>query len=303
MSHGSTDDVKQGRQTVAKSRTFGSSPVDAVAIVEAPVSQWYIQRARVAFLVVGLVSGLAVAAAVAAFSPLALAVVLGLLAGAVCGFSAAVLVRVWPVLRVLWWWLIEIALAAALVLGPAALARATGPGAALTAVGLVLVICAAVAPVRRWLVAAFWCVAVRHRLRLCFAHIVRGSVGVRPGTLPLVLWARPTPAGARVWLWLRPGLELADLDDKCGRIAVACWANQARVVAASEKYAAFIRVDLSRRDPLTGRVGSPLALLIPRPRKKNPADASASPAVAPAGLDLADIPEPPVEPPARGGRR
>jgi hypothetical protein len=140
---------------------------------------------------------------------------------------------------------------------------------------------------------------VRHRLRLCFAGIVRGSGGVRPGSLPLVLWARPTPAGERVWLWLRPGLELADLDGKTGRIAVACWAKQVRVVAASERYAALIRVDIARRDPLVVRIDSPLALLISNPRKSSGADVPVSSAVPLVGLDLADIPEPAPEPRGR----
>jgi hypothetical protein len=281
---------------------FGQQPVGAITIVERPVSQWYVQRARIAFLVVGLLSGLVAAAVAAVFMSPVAAVLLGVLAGGVCGFVTAVVVRAWPVLRALWWWSIEITVVALVVLVPSTLARATEPWLALVAVGLVVLTCTAVGPVRRPLVAWSWCLAVRHRLRLCFTQIVRGSTGVRPGTLPLILWAKPTPAGARVWLWLRPGLELADLDDKCGRIAVACWANQARVVAASEKYAALVRVDLSRRDPLRLTVDSPLALLIPRPRK-NSADVPVSPAVAPVGLDLADIPEPPPEPPARGGRR
>ncbi len=287
---------------MAKGKLLGGGQVGAVTIVERPVSQWYVQRARVAFLVVGVLSGLVTAAAVAVFTSPLSAALLGVLAGAVCGFVAAVLVRAWPVLRVLWWWSIEIAVAALVVWVPSTLARVTRPWVALTLVGLVAVICVAVGPVRRWLVAWSWCLAVRHRLRLCFAQIVRGSSGVRPGTLPLILWAKPTPAGARVWLWLRPGLELADLDDKCGRIAVACWAKQARVVAASEKYAALVRVDLARRDPLTGRIDSPLALLIPSLRT-TPADVPVSPAVPLVGLDLADISEPAPEPPARGGRR
>jgi hypothetical protein len=281
---------------------FGGSPVGAVSIVERPVSQWYVQRARVAFAGVGVVSGLVAAAVVAVFGPLLLAVVAGVLAGAVCGFVAAVLVRVWPVLRVLWWWSIEIIVGALLVLGPSALARATSPWLAVAVIAVVLGVCVLVGPVRRFLIAWSWCLAVRHRLRLCFAGIVRGSSGVRPGTLPLLLWTRPTPAGARVWLWLRPGLDLADLDGKTGRIAVACWANQARVVAASEKYAALVRVDLARRDPLTGRIDSPLALLIPSLRQNTKAKVPVSPAVPPVGLDLADIEEPPVTEP-RGGRR
>jgi hypothetical protein len=236
------------------------------------------------------------------FASMLLAVVFGVLAGVVCGFVAAVLVRSWPVLRVLWWWSFEITLGAAVVLVPSSLARATRPWVALVAIMLVVAVCLLVGPMRRWLSAWSWCPVVRHRLRLCFAQIVRGSGGVRPGTLPLVLWARPTPAGERVWLWLRPGLEVSDLDDKCGRIAVACWAKLVRVVPASERYAALVRVDIARRDPLLGRVDSPLALLIPSQRTKN-AEVPVSPAVPLVGLDLADIPEPAPEPPSRSGRR
>ena len=67
-----------------------------------------------------------------------------------------------------------------------------------------------------------------------------------------MLWARPTPAGERVWLWLRPGLDLTDLDGKTGKVAVACWAGEVRVVRASARFAALVRVDMTRRDPLAG---------------------------------------------------
>ena len=158
------------------------------------------------------------------------------------------------------------------------------------------------------------CVVVRHRLRLCFATLVRSQArvaGGRPVALPLLVWARPTPAGERVWLWLRPGLSLEDLDGKAGLIAVACIANQVRVTAASERYAALLRVDVARRDPLSGRIDSPLALLIPSLRTTDDnkeddnkeAGVPVSPAVPPVGLDLADIEEPPVPEPPRGGRR
>jgi hypothetical protein len=281
---------------------FGRQPVGAITIVETPVSQWYVQRARVAFLVVGAVSGVVTAAVVAVFAPLLLAVVLGVLAGAVCGFVAAVLVRSWPVLRVLWWWSLEITVAALLVLGPSSLARATSPWLALVVVVLLAGLCGLVHPVRRLLSAWTWCVVVRHRLRLCFAGIVRGSGGVRPGSLPLVLWARPTPAGERVWLWLRPGLELADLDGKTGRVAVVCLAKEVRVVAASSRYAALIRVDVARRDPLADTVDSPLTALVAHLRGTD-ADVPVSPAVPRVGLELADVEEPAPEPPSRGGRR
>lgn len=105
------------------------------------------------------------------------------------------------------------------------------------------------------------CVVVRHRLRLCFAQFVRAVSRTRSGSLPLILWARPTPAGERVWVWvwLRPGLDLTDLEGKTSKFAVACWAGEVRVVRASERYAALLRVDIARRDPPTAEVLSPLA--------------------------------------------
>jgi hypothetical protein len=117
-----------------------------------------------------------------------------------------------------------------------------------------------------------------------------------------MLWARPTPAGERVWLWLRPGLSLEDLDGKAGLIAVTCIAKQVRIAAASERYAAFLRVDVARRDPLAEDVSSPLALLIPKRKTAVNGEVPVSPAVATFGLELADV-EVPVVPEPRGGRR
>lgn len=290
---------------MARGKLFGESPVGAVAVVEPPVSQWYARRARVTAWVAGLATDAVVTAVLSVFCPLLLAVVFGVLAGVLCGLVAGVLVRVWPVLRVLWWWSIEITAATFVVGGAVVLAHVTAWWVALPVVLLVASACLVIGRVRRFLVALSWCLAVRHRLRTCFAGIVRGSGGVRPGSLPMVLWARPTPAGERVWLWLRPGLELADLDDKAGRIAVAIPAKQVRVVAASERYAALVRVDIARRDPLAGRIDSPLALLVPSLRSdgsKSNDNSEQKAAVPLVGLDLADIEEPPVAE-SRGGRR
>jgi hypothetical protein len=235
-----------------------------------------------------------------------LAVALGALAGLLAALVAAVLVRVWPVLRTLWWWSIEIIAVGILVGGWVTLAH-LGSGWAASAV--LLAVAAAVwlpGRSRRFVSAWSWCLIVRHRLRLCFATLVRSQarvVGGRPAALPLLLWARPTPAGERVWLWLRPGLSLDDLDGKAGLIAVACIAKQVRITAASERYAALLRVDITRRDPLADEVQSPLALLVPRPKNTGRADAPVSPAVPLVGLELADIEEPAVPEPSRGGRR
>jgi hypothetical protein len=288
---------------LVKGELLGGRPVGAITIVETPVSQWYVRRARIAFLTVSIVSAVVATVVLSALVPVVLAVVAGVVVGAVCGLLVGAVVRVWPVLRVLWWWSVEIVAVAAAVLGPRMVAQATSPWLALAAVLTLAGLCVLVHPVRRFLVAWVWCLVVRHRLRLCFAGIVRGSGGLRPGSLPLVLWAKPTPAGERVWLWLRPGLDLADLDGKTGRIAVACWAKDVRVVAASLRYAALIRVDVTRRDPFAEKVPSPLALLIPRPRTEKTAEPPVSPAVPRIGLELADIEEPAPEPPTRGGRR
>jgi hypothetical protein len=283
------------------SRNLGGAPVGTIAIVEAPVSQWYARRARVTVVVVGLAVDAVVTALLSVFCPLLLAVALGALAGIVLGLLAGALVRIWPVLRVLCWWSIELVAALVVIGGPVTLAHLVSRAGALAAVVVVTGVCALVTPVRRFVFAWSNVVIVRHRLRMCFAGIVRGAGGVRPGSLPLILWGRPTLAGERVWLWLRPGLCLDDLDGRTGRIAVACIAKQVRVMPASERYAALLRVDIARRDPLSGRVDSPLALLIPALRNIE-ADVPVSPGMPPVGLDLADIEDPP-EPPTRGGGR
>jgi hypothetical protein len=254
---------------------------------------------------VGFVVDVVVTAVLSVFCPPLLAVVLGGLSGIVCAVVTAVLVRVWPVLRVLWWWSIEIAAVAVVAGGWVVLSHLTSwelaSAAVLAAVAVVLV-----PPRPRRLVWAWSsCVVVRHRLRLCFATLVRSQarvIGGRAPSLPLLLWARPTPAGERGWLWLRPGLSLEDLEGKAPLIAVACIAKQVRITAASERYAALLRVDIARRDPLADDVRSPLALLIPSLRSNTQADVPVSPAVPPVGLELADIEEPAV-PDARGGRR
>jgi hypothetical protein len=290
---------------MAKEKLFGARPVGAVTIVETPVSQWYARRARITVVVVGLAVDALVTAVLSVFCPLLLAVALGALAGLVLGLLGGLVVRVWPVLRVLCWWSIELVAALVVVGGPVALAHLVSRWAALAVVIALTVLCTLVGPVRRFVFAWSYVVIVRHRLRMCFAGIVRGAGGVRPGSLPLILWGRPTPAGERVWLWLRPGLALEDLEGKAPLIAVACIAKQVRVLPASERYAALLRVDVARRDPLSGRIESPLALLVPGLRRQDDgyrADVPVSPGMPPVGLDLADIEEPP-EPPTRGGGR
>jgi hypothetical protein len=267
-----------------------------VTVVETPVSLSYARKARVAFIAVAAAFGTVTVAAMSTMAHPVTAVVVGVLAGAVCGLVVALAVRAWPALRVLWHWSTEVALFAAVVAAWAAAASATHP---VLPAGLALVgasVFALVGPLRRRLVAWAWCGVVRHRLRLCFAEFIR-SAARAPGCLPLVLVARPTPAGERVWVWLRPGLDLSDLDGKTGKLAVACWAGEVRVVRASASHAALIRVDIARRDPLTGMVRSPLAHTVPAFADPTPVSL-AGPSLA---LDLCDLPEEVPEP--RAARR
>ena len=92
----------------------------------------------------------------------------------------------------------------------------------LAAVAVIVGVPAAIQPVRRCITAC-WCLVTRHRIRTCFSEFI---ITNRTGSLPLILWARPTPVGERVWIWLRPGLSLDDLQDRLDKIAVACWASR-----------------------------------------------------------------------------
>jgi hypothetical protein len=269
---------------------FGGPRTGSVTIVETPLAQTYARKARLTFYIVALVVALVVTVALShRFIPLA-GLVLGTLVGIVAGLVAALLVRAWPVLRALWHWSVEIGLLFTVVLGWPALVAATNTVVCLLIVSILVGVPAAVGPIRRRVIAVVWCAIWRHRLRLCFAQIIRTGVRSRAGHPPLILTARPTPAGGRVWVWLRPGLELADLEGQTGKLAVACWADQVRVARAGRSYAALVRVDIARRDPLRATIASPLPDLLP---DFDPAVvAPTSPGMPPLALDLPDVPDP-----------
>src|SRR5262249_4709625 len=109
---------------------------------------------------------------------------------------------------------------------------------------------------------------------------------IHPGLAPLILLARPSPAGERVWVWLRTGLDIGELEIRTDKVAVACWASDAQVTR-SRRHAALVRIDVTRRDPLTGFVRSPLPGLLPRSSEHStpPVDGAVT------GLDLDQVPE------------
>ncbi len=280
---------------------FGTSNRgQTVTVIEAPVAHNFRRRATVAFWVTLLTVGLLAGTVAAHYLHPIVGGLLGALIGAGCGAVVFVLIVAWPVLRIVWHWLPEIGLGLGLVYGWVWLMQSTPMWASLLTVALVVGVPAAVGPIRRRVVSAAWCLIVRHRLRLCFAAFIATN---RQGSLPLILPARPTPAGERVWVWLRPGLSLRDLeqDGQVQKLAVACWANEVRVIRASRKYAALIRVDITRREPLVNTVVSPLPDYVPTDM---PANAPVSPGMAPVGLDLPDVQDAPAttEPRPRRGR-
>lgn len=284
---------------------FGSTNRgQTVTVIEAPIIQSQRRKAKATFWVTLAVTGLLAATVASHYMHPILGVFVGLATGFLLGVVFAGAVLIWPIVRIIWWWLPEILLGSGLIYGWTWLMLATPLWLSLgivvtvgSAVGLVQVIRLAV-------VSVFWCIAVRHRLRVAFnGFLVRN----RQGSLPLILAARPTPAGERVWVWLRPGLSVHDLEQpgQLQRLAVACWANEIRIARASRKYAALLQLDITRREPLTMQVKSPLPDTIP---VDVPATAPVSPAPALGGLNLADVPTPRTREPRdtdrpRSGRR
>lgn len=132
--------------------------------------------------------------------------------------------------------------------------------AGITVIATVLVAFAIPAS-HRFLMARVWCVLDRHRLRLCLRQTKVRTMNM-DGSLPLLLWARPTKIGERVWIWVRAGSSAEDIDDAVEYIAPACYARDARIVRV-RKLTTIVGIDIIRRDPLANPtpVASPLARL------------------------------------------
>jgi len=316
------ESLKWGGRVVSKSsgRTRSGSMSTSslrggpVTVIDMPVKRSYAKRAKIAFFVAAGVVGTLAGTVIARHLDPVVGLLAGLLIGAVVGVVVYLVVVAWPVLRVFWHWLPEILAAVGLLILWTLVMESTALTAVFLAVIAVVGLSIGLAPLlirRRWsarpgwrwlvciertavvlatvgryVMSTMWCLIVRHRLRVCFAAFIHV-----PGTLavinkPLILWARPTPAGERVWVWLRPGLALSDLEGRTDQLAVACWANTVRVIRATSPYAALIRVDITRRDPLRAKVASPLVRMVPADDEEE----STSPGMPPVlDLDLGDI--------------
>ena len=262
---------------------FGRRGSKTVTVLETKVHRASERNAKIAFWLCLFVVGILTSVIATDYLHPILALFLGAAIGFVAAGTAYVLVRIWPAIRLLWWWTPEILLASGALWGFVSLSRHTELWLRLVVVVVVLGVPAAVPAIRSRIVALAWCLVVRHRLRLCFAQFITAN---RAGSLPLIFWAVPTLVGERVWVLLRPGLSLTDLQGRLEKIAVACWASTVTVERASDSNSAYVRVDVKRRDALVETVNSPLVDAV----EPGAPTAQRVPAQVPTALDLPDVP-------------
>ena len=271
---------------------FGGRRSGTATVIEEPVRRSSIRTAKIVFYILWPVVGLLAATVLASRWHPIIALAAGILIGLAAALIVSAVVAVWPVLRVIWWWTPEIGLAFGLTAGWIDLADHTTLPYRLGAVVLAVGVPAAIPQSRRWIIASAWCLIIRHRLRVCFSEFI---ITNRTGSLPFILLAIPTPVGERIWIWLRPGLALADLQNRLDLIAVACWADTAIAETASESNAAFVRLDIKRRNAFTAPATTPLLKLItPGTPARNHGDLE-----VPTALDLPEVTAEQVTPPAR----
>jgi hypothetical protein len=272
----------------------GHSAGPHAGMIEIRVRRDAARRAKIAFWATSIPVAAIVAVAGSTVTHPLKAVALGIVTGTVLAFFVSLTVFCWPALRALWHWTAEILILATLLWAYSLLARVAPWWAAVAILAAVLGGLTLLAGTRRLASSLFWCAVSRHRLRHCFAAFITSQ---RWGSIPLILFARPIPAGERVWIWLRPGLALSDLEARLDRLAAGCWAAECRIAPASHRYAALVRIDLARRNPLDALVESPLPGLV---QTTYPATIVAAQRLEASGLDLPDIPEPaPTRPPAK----
>lgn len=272
-----------------------------VTMINEPVIRSYARMAKIVFWITWVATGLLAATILVGLwqprlgTPGAAiaAIIVGGLIGMVAAFITACIVAAWPVLRAIWWWLPELLIAGSFGAGWTEMASHTDLAARLAATAAAVGIPAAIRPVRRFMNAWAWCLISRHRIRTCFSEFI---ISNRRGSLPLILAARPTPAGERLWVLLRPGLSLKGIQESTDKIAAACWASTVTADMSSPSNSALVRFDIKRRDPLTGTIASPLTAMVGTVVSRRKTDAP-----APVALDLTDVTAEDVTP-AKGSK-
>ena len=268
-----------------------------ITIVDQRFASASARRAKLGFLIASIVTAFIVWAVARTIASEFAAVVIALVSGLAAGSVVFVIAFCWPAIRALWHWLFEITATSAVLATYTLLSGVMNAWWALAVMVLAFGGPFTYPPARHRIIALSWCVITRHRLRLCFIEFIKG---IGDGRLPLTLIARPTPAGERVWVWLRSGLSFSDLEGRYDKIAVATWATEVRATR-HVKYAALVRVDITRRNTLANTVVSPLSGLIPAQPTSSPVSPASPPDMT--ALDLPGVPDitsaPKPERPAR----
>jgi hypothetical protein len=233
----------------------GNRGTGTITVIEQTVMRSYRRKAKIVFYVTWfIIAVLAATVAASRWHPV-IALLAGLALGFITGGIVWAVVASWPIIRAIWWWTPETLICGSMIFGWIELAEHTTLVYRLVLTAAITGIPAAFKPVRARINQALWCLVTRHRIRTCFSEFI---ITNRTGSLPLILWARPTAVGVRTWIWLRPGLALEDIQNRLDLIAVACWATSATAEAASPANSARIRLDIKRGDALTGTITNPL---------------------------------------------
>jgi hypothetical protein len=262
---------------------FGRKASGSVTVITANIERKYARNAKAAFWLTTFIVGLLSASILTTKTHPILALIVGGFLGTGCGAVLWVLVRLWPGIRRVWWWLPEALIGGSLLYGYTALAHTVSNVVLRTMILLAVVgVPAGIPKVRRFIWSWVMCLVVRHRLRTVFTDVIKTNAH---GTLPLILLARPTPIGERVWILLRPGLSKTDISNRLELIATGCHATTVLVNQPGSN-SAYLQLDIKRREALTETIASPLVDLID---PSTPAAARPAP-VLPDGLNLADVP-------------
>ena len=121
------------------------------------------------------------------------------------------------------------------------------PDTVLIGMGVVTIAVFAIPPSRRYVWRRFWCVITRRRLRACMVQTF--TMARANGRLPFLLWARPSPVGEHVLVWLPAGMAVKDLERITTELAAACWAKDTRILP-SKRRAFLAHIHTIRRDTL-----------------------------------------------------
>ena len=148
-------------------RSWGRKSSGTVTVIETRVHRSSERNAKLAFFLTLFVTLLLTASIVSDYIHPILALFVGLAAGLFAGAIAWALVRIWPVIRVIWWWTPEILLTLGLVYGWTGLARTTDAAVRLVVLAVLIGVPALLPWTRHRIVALAWCVIVRPRWTVC----------------------------------------------------------------------------------------------------------------------------------------